>query len=169
MKIKTEINVSTGELTITGGAGESVRRRVFHRERAHLDTRAYAEMHGWKQRVIDSAAVERTDEEGRLVPDELRDATQWTNICSMIDHYESGTADWSIRAPGQGGDGGLLVKAMVRAGAAEEAARAAVKSMDRKTQNAMLTHEKLRDHVAAIREELGRGVDVSGALSELGI
>jgi hypothetical protein len=169
MKIKTDINVSTGELTITGGAGDAVRRIVLHRDRVHADNQAYAMMHGFKQRVIDTAAVEKTDEHGKLIPDELRDATQWANITTMVEHLESGNPNWSVREAGSGGDGGLLVKAMVRAGATLERATETVKGMTRAQQNAALTHEKLRDHVADIRAEMGKGVDVSSALADLGI
>ena len=170
MKITTDINVSTGELTIEGhSTALGVRCVIFHRGRAAAQNRAYAEMHGWKQRLVDMAAVERS-EDGKLIPVEVRDATQWKNVLDGIAFYEDATnVNWSMRPEGAGEGMGLLLKAMLRAGAEEQAACALIKTSDRKTLNAMLVSEKLAVHVAAIRAELGKGVDVSGALEALGI
>lgn len=163
--MKVTINTSIREISIDH-AGQTL---VFHADRASAENRAYAELHGFKQRIIDAAAVERTDADGKIIPADERSAMQTRNMTAIIEHIESGSTEWNIRASGGTSDGGLLVKAMVRAGATLERATETVKGMTRGQQNAALTHEKLRDHVAAIRAELGKGVDVSGALADLGI
>ena len=70
--------------------GESV---VFHPDMVHADCRVRAELHGWKQRISDKAAL------GKDATGEEKLAA----IRAVVGHFESGTADWAmVRGTGKG-------------------------------------------------------------------
>lgn len=72
--------------------------RTLDLSKVHDDNRDYAEYHGWAQRIPDKAAINRADKAGvvrtRVEMNRLKDAA----IGRVIEHYESGTADWSMKA-----------------------------------------------------------------------
>lgn len=92
-----EIKVETGEIvcTVVGCPAPL----VFRPAAAHPANRAMAELFGWKQRLADAAALERSRATGKsATPAEKRD-----EIARMISHYESGAAEWALpRAQGAG-------------------------------------------------------------------
>ena len=99
-------SVVTSQLTTDGrieftviGAGSF----VFDPEKAHEDTRARAEYHGWNQRISDGAALGA----GALP------AAKLERMQRIAEHYQSGSADWNLKASVTG-DSGLVVQAMVR-------------------------------------------------------
>lgn len=69
--------------------------------------RQYAEIHGWKQRIVDAAALSRNTADGKsAAPEAKRDA-----IAKLVEHYMSGTDKWTMTAEG-GSKGGLLFEAL---------------------------------------------------------
>lgn len=76
--------------------------------------KAKAERHGWFQRISDSAAMPRTDDKGKLIPPAERAKAQLDAMTRLIEHYESGTAEWSRVSASTGPKGGLLFKALCR-------------------------------------------------------
>lgn len=49
-------------------------------------------------RVIDAAAIGRTDREGRIIPEAERTALKVANMRAIIEHLESGTNQWERKA-----------------------------------------------------------------------
>lgn len=100
------------------GAG----RLAFDVSNANAACRQHAEMHGWKQRISDAAAMSRDPETGKP-------ATAQEKLAAMrelVEHYESGSAEWS-RVGGGGGGRSLTVEAIARVkGCDYDAAEAAV-------------------------------------------
>lgn len=75
---------------------------VFDPTKADQSNRLHAELHGWKQRISDAAAISRDEETGKPAsPQEKLDAMR-----ELVAHYESGLAEWS--RVGQGGGGKSL-------------------------------------------------------------
>ena len=106
MGIKTQIDVNAGTVTFTAADGDQL---VFRAENAHPGMRAYAEFHGWKQRLSDTAALSRNNETGRSATDSER----MREIRRLAAYYESGADNWSVRASGEAREtGGLVLRAV---------------------------------------------------------
>lgn len=71
---------------------------VFDATRAHADNRAYAEMHGWQQRIGDAAAIPREQPDGTVIT--VTEAMRREAILELVNHYESGAARWALREAG---------------------------------------------------------------------
>lgn len=78
--------IEAGKITFTFDGLESI---VFDSNKASLANISYATMHGFNQRIGDSAASSKTE-------GERREAVQ-----QMIAHYESGSDDWNIKGDGK--------------------------------------------------------------------
>lgn len=152
------------------GAG----RVVFNPEKAHSNNRAYAELHGWKQRLSDAAAISRDDVTGKPASP----ADKLAAIRELAEHYMSGSPEWS-RAGGGGGGRSITVEAIARikgvdyvTAEAHVAKFAAEKhSGDTKAALAFLRDGKrVQEAMAAIRAERQPApkVDADAALGELG-
>lgn len=76
------------------------------------ENRARAMMHGFKQRIIDNAAI-KAEDNGRVNVQAKFDAMK-----QIIDHLESGAADWNVKqaARATGPDVGLLIRALIEMG-----------------------------------------------------
>jgi hypothetical protein len=86
---------------------------VFNPDKVSAENRARAMMHGFVQRISDRAALSRNTETGKPATAEDKLA----RMRQMVEHLESGTTEWGLRAPAAPGvDGGLIVRAMIRAG-----------------------------------------------------
>ena len=79
-------NTETGHMVFTVG-GEEL---VFDPAMASAKNRAYAEVHGWRQRIADKAALGKDATDGQKA-DAIR---------SIIAHYESGTDAWDMTRAG---------------------------------------------------------------------
>lgn len=88
------------------GAGEL----VFHRKRASIECRHVAELFGWKQRIVDAAAVSRDPQTGQPATA----ATKFARMKELVEHYETGTTTWERKAAAPGLDSGLVILAMTR-------------------------------------------------------
>ena len=77
------------------GAG----RVTFDPTKADAAMRARAELHGWEQRLRDAAAISRDDATGASASP----ADKMAAIKALVDHYESGATEWSMRGAGGGG------------------------------------------------------------------
>lgn len=101
------------------GAG----RVTFDPTKAHPDMRAYAEIHGWGQRIVDAAALGRDDETGKPASP----AEKMARMQRVVDHYESGTDQWRLDARAGGGQS-IVVLAYQRHGniATYDMAKAAI-------------------------------------------
>lgn len=81
-----------GTQTFTIG-GQS---KVFHPDMVHADLRVRAELHGWRQRIQDKAAIVRDVKTGQSATADQKRAA----VFAMIDHLESGTDQWNLKAGG---------------------------------------------------------------------
>lgn len=165
--IKKSINASLGELTIVVRDGEAVIGQVvFHAERAHKDNRAYAEMHGWTQRIGDAAALGTFDEEtgAKISPRQRLGVMQ-----ALVSYYESGASAWSVRGPSVSrDDASILTEAMKRAfpDRSETDIVTKVEGWTKAQRTAVMADSKLRDHVADIQRERTSQIDVESLLTE---
>lgn len=114
---------------------------TFDPTKAHQSNRIHAEFHGWKQRLADAAAMSRDDETGKPASP----ADKLAAIQALIEHYESGSAEWS-RVGGGGGGKSLTIEAIAR-----------VKN---------LTYEEAQSQVVAFAEKRYEG-DTKKALAYL--
>jgi hypothetical protein len=90
------------------------RKQEFNPKRAAMENRSHAEQHGWEQRMADSGAIEF---------EKISDKTARTNAKfdarqRLIDHYESGSESWNIKATARatGPDVGLVIQALIALG-----------------------------------------------------
>jgi hypothetical protein len=67
---------------------------VLDMSQVSTDNRTYAMLHGFAARVGDNAAIQKSAENNYTVTEAMRrEAVQ-----ELVDHYASGTADWSPKA-----------------------------------------------------------------------
>ena len=81
----------------------------FDPAKAHEDCRKRAEVHGWIQRLSDRAAKPRDTKTGRAATA----GEKFAAIQELVEHYLSGSADWSMAGQGGGGKS-LTVEAIAR-------------------------------------------------------
>lgn len=74
---------------------------TFHPDMVNQDLRARAELHGWKQRISDKAALSRDPKTGKSATPEQKFAA----VKAIIDHYESGADKWEMERVGGNGGG----------------------------------------------------------------
>jgi len=104
--VVTMQQMNDGKLVFTVlGAGTV----TFNPALAHEACREYAESHGWKQRLVDGAALSRNPETGRPASPEEK----LEGIRVLVAHYESGTGDWSRVGTGGGGRS-ITIEAIAR-------------------------------------------------------
>ena len=168
--VTTEV-LESGSLRFTVlGAGEV----MFNPANVHPANRAYAELHGWKQRIVDGAAISRDDVTGKPAsPTDKLAAMQ-----SLAEHYMSGAEGWSRAGTGGGGKS-ITLEAIARVSfkGDYEAAERSVESFagekfagDRKKALAFLaTGKRVMEMKAAIQAERTPApkVDADAALNEL--
>ena len=83
---------------------------TFDYAKAHEDCRAYAEFHGWKQRISDAAALPCDTVTGQPA----NPADKLTAMRALVAYYESGAADWSRAGTGEGGGRSLTIEAIAK-------------------------------------------------------
>jgi len=67
---------------------------VLAMENVHQDNRTYAMLHGMAARVGDNAAIQKSAENNYTVTEAMRREA----VAELVDHYASGSADWSPKA-----------------------------------------------------------------------
>lgn len=168
MSIKTVIDVQAGTITFTAADGEQV---VFAAANAHPANRAYAEFHGWKQRLSDTAALSRNGQTGKSATDSER----LTEIRRLAGFYESGVDQWTARASGEPRElGGLVLRAVALIqGVSVEDMRIRLKAKTEKlgtTERKLLNQLKTSPAVQAKMLEMSAGsggLDADQLLSDL--
>ncbi len=87
---------------------------VLHADKLHPDIKLRAALVGMAQvRIVDAAAVPAADADGNIIPEAKRLDLKHANMAELIEHYETGTAEWS--RVGQGGGGkSLTIEAIAR-------------------------------------------------------
>lgn len=82
----------------------------------HPDILRRAAMVGMAQvRIVDAAAVGMTDDEGNILGEEERIQLKYDRMEALVNHYHTGTSEWSRRGTGEGGVGkSLTIEAIAR-------------------------------------------------------
>jgi hypothetical protein len=121
-KVNTTIThrVIEGKMEFTVHGGVNLAPIVFDPGKASATNRARAMLHGWIQRVSDGGAIERADKEGNLRSKEELAAMRHARMLAIVNHYEAGTDDWTIRPVAQGVDAGMTIQGIIRAGLATD-------------------------------------------------
>lgn len=119
------------------------------------ENRARAMMFGLKQRVSDAAALSRDTDSGKSAsPEEKFEAQR-----RVIEHLASGSTEWSIRAPAEGGgaNASYVSRALVEIGKAADVVAA----------NELVKRLADRDHggkMGPARAALAKAQDISTAI-----
>lgn len=100
--------VQDGKLTWDYGP---LGKAVFDPNKASAENRARAMLHGFKQRIGDKAALEADPATGKTSP-----AEKLAKQLQIIEHLESGSTDWNMKAGGGGGNVSYVTRALVRLG-----------------------------------------------------
>lgn len=96
--------VQDGKLTFDFGA---IGKLSFDPEKASAENRSRAMKHGFKQRIIDAAALS-AGADGKVDP-----ADKFAEMARVIEHLESGSTDWNLKAAAPQA-GSYVTKALVR-------------------------------------------------------
>lgn len=174
--VKPVVNVDAGTVTFEVKGMSPL---VLEMSRLHPDIIKRAALVGMAQvRIVDAAAVGRADEDGNLIPEGDRLQTKYDRMAALIEHYHSGTAEWSRRAEGGGGRVALALEALAELKGmsvekAEEGLKDfAAKKFNNDTKEALkylAQGERMQKKILEIRtRRAGAGkVDADQALSEI--
>lgn len=111
--VTTTIDLETRTIT-QRVRGHEASPLVLRLDNVSPENRIYAALHGFKQRLVDGAAVSR-DDDGRIKSDAEMDAEKYERMARLYEHYNSGAEAWELVArSGGGGDGGLVKSAIMR-------------------------------------------------------
>ena len=163
--------LENGNLQVTvkaANADGSNRVMVMDLSKVHAGNVAYAAFHGFKQRLVDAAAMSADTKTGKpATPAEKADAIE-----ALIGFYESGTEKWSRLGEG-GPTGGFLFEALCRKFGhmkAPSEIRAWLDKLDDKAQAALREDDEIAPIIAEIKAEKAKDkpkVDTKGLLSGL--
>jgi hypothetical protein len=173
--VQPVVDVEAGTVTFRTRGHPDI---VLHAAKLHPDVMRRAALVGMAQvRIVDAAAVGMTDDDGNIIPEAGRIALKHERMAALVEHYETGTAEWS--RVGQGGGGrSITVEAIARVrGITYDAAKAetdgfAAKKFNGDTKKALAflrDGKRVQDAIAAIRAERTKApkVDADSALDEL--
>jgi hypothetical protein len=137
---------------------------AFDYRKAGASNREQAEVHGWVQRISDAAAMSRTDEDGKIVPEKERNTLKLARMRALAAFYEEGGDEWSRVGVG-GPKGGLLLRALVRLYPQKtfDQVVAFLDKLTAKEQARLRGTQKVRDMIETIRAE---GADSSAVDTE---
>lgn len=93
--MKKAINIEAGTITFTFEGLEPI---VFNPSAMHEANRTYAMLHGMAARLGDNAAITKSAENGFKVTEGMRREA----VMELVEHYLSGSPEWSPRAKGEG-------------------------------------------------------------------
>lgn len=156
------IAAGNGIIFRVAGAGEV----VLDLNLVHADAKARAMVHGFIQRVSDAAALSRDEETG--LP--ATPADKLAAMAALVEHYSSGTSEWSRKREGGGRpEGGLLLQCLMELypEAGREKLVAKLKTWKPADKAAMLVSPKIKAVADRIRSEAAKHVDVEDLLEGL--
>lgn len=175
--VKPIIDVIAGTVTFQVKGQNDL---VLHMDKLSDVVVKRAAMVGMAQvRIVDAAAVGVADDEGNIIPEAQRIAMKYRNMAALIEHYETGTEEWSRVGTGGGGKS-ITIEAIARVkGITYEEAEASVAEFaakkyegDTKKALAFLRQgSRVAEAMEAIRKERmpQPKVDADAALAELGV
>jgi hypothetical protein len=157
-KFSVEINHSIRELTVTRVSDNA--KLVFHALRASDVCRIRAEMLGFKNRIVDMAALGQTASESE----------KWAAMERIVAHLESGSEDWGLRvARSSSSDDALLVTALMEILGQSDRAKVAatVKSWSPEKRAAVRVRPDVKPVMDRLLAESAADVDTDELLAEL--
>jgi len=143
---------------------------ILDMSRLHPDIIRQAAMVGMAQvRIVDAAAVGRADKDGLIIPEAERLAMKHERMAGLVEHYMTGTAEWSRRAAGGASESGLLYRALREAYPAktEQEIRDFLEGKSTKQKAALVASEALKPFVDKIRSESTAGINAEELLAGL--
>jgi len=163
VRIACAIDEEKGTLTWT--FPEGLDPIVFDTNAVHYDVRAYAVLHGLKQRGSDVMAIARDAATGQSASF----ADKRAALARIVEHYAGGAADWNLRASGERESGGVLLAALRFAypDRTDEALREFVKKLTPGQKRAVMAHDKVKPHYDRLVAEQSKGVDADALLNDL--
>jgi hypothetical protein len=164
-----ETKQSGDSLTFTvAGAGEI----ILNVADIHPAVMRRAAIHGLTQRIADAAALSRNPDNGQPASP----ADKLAAMARLVDHYNTGTDQWGLRASGGGGaEGGLTVRALAAVlgvSVADADARVTTAAEKRGIKRAeylrgVAAQPKVADEIARIRAASGNAELADSLLDEL--
>ena len=110
--VQPVVNVEKGTVTFNVKGHTPL---VLEMGKLHPSIVARAAMVGMAQvRIVDAAAVGMTDDEGNIIPEAERIAQKHSNMAALVEHYMTGTAEWSRVGTGGGGGRSITIEAISR-------------------------------------------------------
>lgn len=97
-----DVKIDVEKQTITTRVVASGKEYVLDMATVSPECRAYAALHGMKQRIVDNTAIERKTKDGRIRTEAEMAKLREEALGAMIAHYASGSPNWSVREPGKG-------------------------------------------------------------------
>lgn len=131
----------------------------------HVNNVQQATVHGFIQRISDAAATSRDTETGQPATAQKK----YDAMKRLINHYESGTSEWSrVAAAGEGKTGGLLLQALIALSPSKtrEELVAWMKAKTKAQLAALRAEPRIAAEIARIRPA-SLEVDTDALLSEL--
>ncbi len=142
---------------------------------------ARAAVHGFGQRIPDSAAIGVTDEDGNVIPKADRNRMKFDRMKALVEFYETGTEEWSRKSGGNGeGRRSIVITALSRIqGISYENADTMVRGRAEKTGKTVKAYlsklseaERVKKEILAIQSEriaaMPTAVDADAELEAMG-
>ena len=110
--VQPVVDVEKGTVTFNVKGHDPI---VLHMERLHPEIVKRAAMVGMAQvRIVDAAAVGMADDDGNIVPEAERIDMKAERMAALVEHYETGTSEWSRVREGRGGGRSITIEAIAR-------------------------------------------------------
>lgn len=150
--VKPIINMEAGTVTFEVKGHSNI---VLHMDKVHPDNVRRAGFVGMAQvRIVDAAAIGRTDESGAIIPDAQRTATKHERMLKLVEHYESGSPEWGVKGEGGFAPSGLFVALCAMQPKRDpDEIRAFVKGLSQAEKKALVESETVKAHLPKIAPE----------------
>lgn len=171
--------IALDERTVTFRFAFGLSELVFHLDKCSDAIKARASLVGMAQvRLVDAAAIGRADKEGNIIPERQRVEMKHERIAALIEHYESGTEEWTLSGGGSGAPSAAItlqaiarVKSVTMAEAEGMVKRYADKTFEGDTRKCLAFLREGAEVAQAIldikREGIKTNVNADDALDEL--
>jgi hypothetical protein len=123
---------------------------TFQPQAVSETNRHRAELHGWIQRISDAAAISRDPETGKPATA----LEKYEAMKALVDHYETGTSEWSRVRVGGGEVKGQLFKALcvIYPAKTPDDIRAWLDGKSKDEKKALRQSKKVRDAIASFTD-----------------
>jgi hypothetical protein len=112
-QVAPSIDVEAGTVTFHFRGSETP--EVLYMDKLHPSILRRAALTGMAQvRLVDAAAIGRTDDDGNLIPEDVRIQMKQHAIGALIAHYHTGTNQWGRTGGSGGGARSITVEAIAR-------------------------------------------------------